>query len=105
MARVAAQGDMRPMAASREAMDDLRRILDGRSAFYSKADLTVDTSGHGLAESLEQLRTGVLRLRTRRAIGQAGDAHQSTHALDEIIVARFVLVRAGMAKTCKRAVD
>ena len=67
MARVAAQGDMRPMAASREAMDDLRRILDGRSAFYSKADLTVDTSGRSLTESLEQLRSGVLRLRTRRA--------------------------------------
>lgn len=67
MARVAAQGDMRPMAASREAMDDLRRILDGRSAFYSKADLTVDTSGRSLAETLEQLRSGVLRLRARRA--------------------------------------
>ncbi|MDO9200150.1 MAG: helix-turn-helix transcriptional regulator, partial [Hydrogenophaga sp.] len=39
MGRVAAQGDMRPMAASREAMEDLKRILAGRSAFYSKADL------------------------------------------------------------------
>ena len=28
------------MAASREAMDDLRRILAGRAAFYAKADLT-----------------------------------------------------------------
>lgn len=47
MGRVAAQGDMRPMAASREAMEDLKRILEGRSAFYSKADLTVNTStGH-----------------------------------------------------------
>ena len=26
------------MAASREAMDDLRRILAGRAAFYSKAE-------------------------------------------------------------------
>ena len=33
MSRVAAQGDMRPMAASREAMEDLKRILAGRSAF------------------------------------------------------------------------
>jgi hypothetical protein len=39
MARVAAQGDMRPMAASAEAMEDLKRILAGRSAFYAKADL------------------------------------------------------------------
>ena len=38
MGRVAAQGDTRPMAASKEAMDDLRRILSGRAAFYSKAD-------------------------------------------------------------------
>lgn len=33
MGRVVAQGDTRPMAANPEAMDDLRRILDGRSAF------------------------------------------------------------------------
>ncbi|MBP8861320.1 MAG: helix-turn-helix transcriptional regulator, partial [Ottowia sp.] len=32
MGRVAAQGDMRPMAASAEAMEDLKRILAGRSA-------------------------------------------------------------------------
>jgi shikimate kinase len=37
MKRVAAQGDLRPMAASREAMEDLKGILAGRAAFYSKA--------------------------------------------------------------------
>ncbi|MFY3383163.1 helix-turn-helix transcriptional regulator [Paracidovorax sp. MALMAid1276] len=55
MGRVAAQGDMRPMAASKEAMDDLRRILDGRAAFYSKADITVDTSGQTPEQSLQTL--------------------------------------------------
>jgi len=55
MGRVAAQGDMRPMAASKEAMDDLRRILDGRSAFYSKADLVFDTSAQPLQPSREAL--------------------------------------------------
>jgi XRE family aerobic/anaerobic benzoate catabolism transcriptional regulator len=60
MGRVAAQGDTRPMAASREAMDDLRRILDGRAAFYSKADLRVDTSGKTLQQAYENLR-GVVR--------------------------------------------
>ncbi len=40
MQRVTAQGDLRPMAASKEAMDDLREILAGRAAFYSKADLS-----------------------------------------------------------------
>ena len=55
MGRVVAQGDTRPMAANPEAMDDLRRILDGRSAFYSKADHLLDTSGQSLEQSLEQL--------------------------------------------------
>lgn len=52
MARVAAQGDTRPMAASREAMADLRRILEGRAAFYAKADATLDTGGRSEVESL-----------------------------------------------------
>ncbi|MET3494092.1 helix-turn-helix transcriptional regulator [Variovorax boronicumulans] len=60
MGRVAAQGDTRPMAASKEAMEDLRRILNGRAAFYSKADLSVDTSGKTLAQSFQALR-GVTR--------------------------------------------
>ena len=40
MGRVLAQGDMRPMAASKEAMEDLRRILNGRPLLF-KGDLTV----------------------------------------------------------------
>jgi XRE family transcriptional regulator, aerobic/anaerobic benzoate catabolism transcriptional regulator len=56
MARVAAQGDLRPMAASREAMEDLRQILVGRAAFYSKADLQLDTSAAPLGETFLALR-------------------------------------------------
>lgn len=63
MKRVMAQGDLRPMAASKEAMDDLRGILAGRAAFYSKADLQVDTS----AQSLEQT-FALLRHQVRQAI-------------------------------------
>ena len=59
MQRVAAQGDLRPMAASREAMDDLRQILVGRAAFYSKADMTLDTSVQPLAATFETLRAMV----------------------------------------------
>jgi XRE family aerobic/anaerobic benzoate catabolism transcriptional regulator len=47
MGRVLAQGDTRPMAGNRgnaEAMNDLRRILESRAAFYSKADAVFDTS-------------------------------------------------------------
>ena len=56
MARVAAQGDLRPMAASKEAMEDLKRILAGRAAFYSKADRVLDTAGQALEESFRALR-------------------------------------------------
>jgi XRE family transcriptional regulator, aerobic/anaerobic benzoate catabolism transcriptional regulator len=55
MNRVRAQGDTRPMAASREAMEDLKRILSGRTQFYSKADVTLDTSRQDLDESFERL--------------------------------------------------
>jgi XRE family aerobic/anaerobic benzoate catabolism transcriptional regulator len=59
MGRVAAQGDMRPMAASREAMEDLKRILAGRAAFYSKADMHFNTSAYRVEEAFEALRTQV----------------------------------------------
>jgi XRE family transcriptional regulator, aerobic/anaerobic benzoate catabolism transcriptional regulator len=61
MNRVRAQGDMRPMAASSEAMDDLKNILAGRSAFYSKAQLKVNTSDQPLAATFDLLRTAVRR--------------------------------------------
>jgi len=56
MRRVVAQGDTRPMAASREAMDDLKSILAGRAAFYSKADYRLDTSAQPLDETYSLLR-------------------------------------------------
>ena len=59
MRRVMEQGDMRPMAASREAMEDLKRILEGRSAFYSKADLLVNTSLGNEDQAFAQLRSAV----------------------------------------------
>ncbi|MBX9834054.1 MAG: transcriptional regulator, partial [Burkholderiaceae bacterium] len=67
MGRVVAQGDMRPMAASKEAMDDLKRILDGRAAFYSKADITIDTSGQTPDQSLQALQAGVRKVMAQTA--------------------------------------
>ena len=64
MARVSAQGDLRPMAASSEAMEDLKTILAGRAAFYSKADLRIDTSGQPLLETFQ-----ILRVEVRQALG------------------------------------
>lgn len=61
MKRVVAQGDMRPMAASREAMDDLKAILAGRAAFYSKADFQLNTSSQPMEESFQELRRIVRR--------------------------------------------
>ena len=56
MKRVAAQGDLRPMAASKEAMEDLKGILAGRAAFYSKAELRLDTSAQPLEPTFAALR-------------------------------------------------
>ncbi|HKN26492.1 MAG TPA: helix-turn-helix transcriptional regulator [Roseiarcus sp.] len=66
MARVSAQGDLRPMAASSEAMEDLKNILAGRAAFYSKAELRVDTSAQPLVETFQ-----ILRAKVREALGLA----------------------------------
>lgn len=55
MKRVMAQGDNRPMAASKEAMADLKSILAAREAFYAKANFTVDTSQQALNETFLML--------------------------------------------------
>jgi XRE family aerobic/anaerobic benzoate catabolism transcriptional regulator len=64
MARVLAQGDTRPMMGNREAMDDLKNILESRAAFYSQADLAFDTSDMtqeaAYVALLEQLRENVM---------------------------------------------
>jgi len=59
MSRVVAQGDTRPMAGNREAMEDLRRILRGRAALYGQADVTLDTAGRTIEQSLKELRKAV----------------------------------------------
>lgn len=59
MKRVLAQGDLRPMAASKQAMEDLKGILSGRAAFYSKAQYRVDTSAQNLDFSFNILRNTV----------------------------------------------
>jgi XRE family aerobic/anaerobic benzoate catabolism transcriptional regulator len=45
MARVTAQGDLRPMADRGTAMEDLRAILASREPLYARAEFTLDTSG------------------------------------------------------------
>ena len=61
MRRVVAQGDLRPMAGNLEAMNDLKRILAGREAFYAKADLSFDTDGKALDDAYVELRASILQ--------------------------------------------
>ncbi len=57
MARVVAQGDLRPMADNAEAMADLRRILIERAPLYAQTDFTADTSGRSAADAFHTLVT------------------------------------------------
>ena len=65
MARVVAQGDMRPFdttGASHEALDDIRRILASREALYARADAVVDTAARTLKQSMTDLKRAVPQL-------------------------------------------
>jgi len=55
MNRVIAQGDLRPMQDSTEAMSDLRRILTERESNYSAANYILDTSGRSVEDCLREL--------------------------------------------------
>jgi XRE family aerobic/anaerobic benzoate catabolism transcriptional regulator len=55
MARVIAQGDLRPMNANPRAMDDLNSILGSREPLYARADAALDTDGRGIEQSLAAL--------------------------------------------------
>lgn len=70
MARVVAQGDMRPMAHNPEAMSDLQRILAEREQLYRQADAKIDTSKRSVdqvvvdclqnLQNAQNSRTGIL---------------------------------------------
>jgi XRE family aerobic/anaerobic benzoate catabolism transcriptional regulator len=59
MARVIAQGDMRPFKGRSAALDEIRKLLADRDRLYARADLTVDTSGKTLKQTLNELRSGL----------------------------------------------
>lgn len=60
MSRVVAQGDLRPFdvtqGATREALEDIRRILASREPLYARADAVVDTASRSVAQSLADLK-------------------------------------------------
>jgi hypothetical protein len=49
------QGDFRPMARNREAMADLKAILDARAPDYARAHAALDTAGDTVERSSEKL--------------------------------------------------
>ena len=55
MQRVIEQGDFRPMQGNREAMQDLKSILEARRAFYARASYRLDTSAQGLDQTCDRL--------------------------------------------------
>jgi XRE family transcriptional regulator, aerobic/anaerobic benzoate catabolism transcriptional regulator len=71
MARVVAQGDMRPFdstrGASAEALDDIRRILASRQALYARADAVVDTAARSAKQSLRDLARAVPSINLEKA--------------------------------------
>ncbi len=56
MNRVIAQGDMRPFKGRAAALDEIRKLLADRDRLYSRADLTLDTSGRPVKAMLEELK-------------------------------------------------
>jgi XRE family transcriptional regulator, aerobic/anaerobic benzoate catabolism transcriptional regulator len=60
MRRVVAQGDLRPMASSKEAMADLRAILAAREPLYARADFRLNTSAQSESATFALLRSWVL---------------------------------------------
>jgi XRE family aerobic/anaerobic benzoate catabolism transcriptional regulator len=55
MARVRKQGDLRPMANDRAAMEELVTILSSREPLYGRARAVIDTSGRTAEASLADL--------------------------------------------------
>ncbi len=70
MSRVESQGDLRPMQDRRNAMSELRALLEARAPFYARADHVIDTSALGFDASVSTLAS---RLRAERVDRDAGD--------------------------------
>jgi XRE family aerobic/anaerobic benzoate catabolism transcriptional regulator len=62
MRRVMEQGDFRPMARNRDAMNDLVAILDARAAAYGRAHARLDTSGKNVEACVDELAAIAARL-------------------------------------------
>lgn len=56
MARVMAQGDLRPFRGRAAALDEIRKLLADRDGLYSRADAVLDTTERPLKQTFAELR-------------------------------------------------
>jgi XRE family aerobic/anaerobic benzoate catabolism transcriptional regulator len=56
MARVIAQGDMRPFHGRSAALAEIKKLLKDREALYARADVAIETSGKTVKQSLDQMK-------------------------------------------------
>jgi XRE family aerobic/anaerobic benzoate catabolism transcriptional regulator len=61
MARVMAQGDLRPFKGSPAALEEIRRLLADRDRLYARADAALSTTGRPLRRSLAELKALVAK--------------------------------------------
>ncbi|HSA67514.1 MAG TPA: helix-turn-helix transcriptional regulator [Methyloceanibacter sp.] len=83
MKRVMAQGDMRPMANSARAMEDLVSILRSREPLYAKADMALLTSGRTPEQNVAELLRLVEVPDTRKGPNSASGSGQVSPTLDK----------------------
>ncbi|WP_299371039.1 helix-turn-helix transcriptional regulator [uncultured Tateyamaria sp.] len=69
MARVRAQGDLRPMEGNPAAMDQLKTFLTTRTPLYQKAQAQVDTTSKTVQSSLNDLLAAIAK---NRFLGRVG---------------------------------
>ncbi len=68
MGRVRKQGDLRPMADDRSAMQELRTILQSREPLYSRASASVDTAGLAVNDAAAKLIDTVTPVLTKEPL-------------------------------------
>jgi len=56
MARVMAQGDLRPFRGRAAALEEIRRLLADRDRLYARADATIDTSASNVRQTFAELK-------------------------------------------------
>jgi XRE family aerobic/anaerobic benzoate catabolism transcriptional regulator len=59
MARVIAQGDLRPFKGRSAALVEIKKLLEDREKLYERAAATVNTSGKTPRQSLAELRKAI----------------------------------------------